>query len=56
MDDEQHRVTITVPANATVVPQQVDGPMVEVRWDGRTVTMFIIDLQQRGQIVDAAAA
>jgi hypothetical protein len=54
-DNEERRIPVTIPANAIVVPQQVDGPMVDVKWDGMIVTMFVIDLSRRGQIVDTDA-
>jgi len=30
--------------------------MIDVRWKGRTITMFLIDIQERGERIDGAAA
>jgi hypothetical protein len=54
-ENEHRRIAVTIPANATVVPHHLDGPMVDVKWNGTTVTMFAIDLARRGQIVHTAA-
>lgn len=43
------RMPITIPQNATVkAGQAVDsGSLIEVQWEGRSLLMFIVDLQQR---------
>ena len=55
-DNDHRRIPVTIPANATVVLQQLDGPMADVKWDGITVTMFTIDLNSRGRLINGAAA
>lgn len=52
--DGEKSVALTMPADALVeksgpIPS---GGMVEVIWDNQTVSMFAIDLHERGKLVD----
>jgi hypothetical protein len=33
-----------------------EGPFVRVLWDGMAVSIFVVDLKERGEIVEAARA
>ena len=51
------RAPITIPQNATVrAGQPLEGraTLIEVHWEGRSLLMFIVDLQQRGTPVQSA--
>jgi len=47
------RVTITVPTDALleVTTEHVDDGTVDVIWNDQNISMFAIDLQERGHIV-----
>ena len=53
VDDK--RVAVTVPADAIIEvtggPRPNDIRMVDVRWDGKALTMFFEDIQNRGEAV-----
>ena len=53
VDDK--RVAVTVPAGAMIEvtggPRANDMRMVDVRWDGRALVMFVEDVQNRGEAV-----
>jgi hypothetical protein len=53
VDDK--RVAVTVPADAIIEvtggPRPNDKRMVDVRWDGRALVMFVEDVQNRGEAV-----
>jgi hypothetical protein len=56
----EHRVTVIIPADAII--QVVSGPrldntrMVDVRWEGRLLTMFVQDILGRCQRFSESAA
>jgi hypothetical protein len=57
--DDGHRVAMTVPQDAivTLIDGGLDGDrMVDMLWEGKTVTMFTQDLRTRGERVDGATA
>lgn len=49
------RLPVTIPINAVVrVVQEHDGDrFVDVDWGGQVLTMFMIDLKERGEAVGA---
>jgi hypothetical protein len=54
-EDGKKAVAITMPADTLVEPSgeiPAEG-MVEVIWDNQRVSMFAIDLKERGEIVDS---
>ena len=55
-DSGDQRIPVTLPADASVTVVQIEGRMADVEWDGRTLTLFAIDLRNRGQLVTAAGA
>jgi hypothetical protein len=60
---EPHGSAVMIPAGSEIVSQErVDfrpgfdrSRLVEVRWAGRTVSMFLLDLMERGERVDRAS-
>ena len=52
---EDKRVAVTVPADAIIEvtggPRPNDMRMVDVRWDGRALVMFVEDVRNRGEAV-----
>ncbi len=52
LTDNGRRIAVTVPAGAVVVVIASDGPMVDLNWQGRGVTMFAVDVRNRGQAVE----
>ena len=57
---EDSRVAVTVPANAVIKvlsgPRPEDMRMVDVLWDGRTLTMFAQDIRERCKEIVTRAA
>ena len=53
VNDNGKRVTITVPADALleVTKENVADGTLDVIWNDRRISMFAIDIQQRGDIV-----
>ena len=53
VNDNGKRVTITVPADALleVTKENVADGTLDVIWNDRCISMFAIDLQQRGDLV-----
>jgi hypothetical protein len=57
--DDGHRVAMTIPQDAivTLINGRLHGNrMVDILWEGKTVTMFTQDLRKRGERVDGASA
>jgi hypothetical protein len=55
LSQDGHRIPITIPQGATVevVEAPLDGNrLVDVKWEGKTVMMFSIDLSERGARID----
>ena len=57
LNDNGKRVTITMPADALleVTRENVADGMVDVIWNDQRISMFAIDLQQRGNVVKRGA-
>jgi hypothetical protein len=56
-ESDGRRIPITLPTNAllTVLDGDVNGyAFVDVLWEGKTVTMFAVDLRRRGEHVSSA--
>lgn len=53
-----HREAVTIPSDAvlTILSRAEGDPMIGVCWDEKNVSMFEIDLRERGEIVKAAAS
>jgi len=53
----EKRVAITVPADAVldVIREDLEKGSVEVVWDGRSISMFAVDLHERGELVSREA-
>ena len=54
LTDNKKRIPVTVPSDACLVIRSVDGPMADVEWNGRVVTVFVVDIQVRGNRVSSA--
>jgi len=52
---ENEQVTVRIPAGSVVSvlsgPHEIDNRMVEVRWAGRKLMMFLEDLESRSDLV-----
>ena len=50
------RQAISVPRSAvlTVVSDEGSDPMIDVLWEGKTVSMFAVDLHERGAMTRSA--
>ena len=52
-DGQQHPVTVPVGSIVQARNGSLDGDrLIDVEWDGRTVSMFSIDLRDRGENVE----
>jgi hypothetical protein len=53
VNDSDKRVAITVPTEAVleVVRENPTDGTVEILWDGRSISMFAVDLEARGDVV-----
>ena len=51
--DNEHKFAITIPEGGAVeVEAELNGNrLVDVTWEGKTLTMFTVDLQTRGEPV-----
>jgi len=51
-NEKGKRVAVTIPAGDTVEliadPNRENEEMVDVLWEGRTATKYVVDLKQRG--------
>jgi hypothetical protein len=62
--DTQKRVAVMIPAGSEVLaadavpaePVADDSRRIDVTWNGRQVTLFLVDLQARGQLVRATGS
>jgi hypothetical protein len=56
----EKRVAVTVPEGATIDvirgPRPDDKRMVDVRWNGNELVMFVEDVTRRGEYIDDKAA
>lgn len=57
---EGAKTAIYIPEHAIIAvksgPTKTDSRMVEVLWDGRLLTMFVEDIEQRGEEVSEQSA
>jgi hypothetical protein len=57
--EDDHRIPVTIPSGATVtvLDADVNGKrFVDVEWERKTLTMFAVDLRNRGKLVRAIGA
>lgn len=53
-DDPDHKISVTIPTGSVVEVLETDltgNRLVDVRWDGKFLTMFSTDLRTRGELV-----
>jgi hypothetical protein len=56
---EPARVAVTLPTDAVLTvagPNGTSERMIDVLWDGRVIAIFVIDLQERGEIIHPASS
>ena len=61
-DESGNRVAVTIPAKAVIIvpgivptePTSDHTEQITVSWDGRTLAMFLTDLQERGERIRPA--
>ena len=48
---EDERVAVRVPSNSVVlvIDDSDQEPLVEVEWEGKRISMFVVDLRDRGE-------
>jgi hypothetical protein len=49
------RVPLVVTAGSVVTIMNPEGTIVEVEWGGQRVSMFAVDVMQRGELLNCAA-
>ena len=55
MAHDGQRIPITIPQGSTI--EVIDGPLdgsrlLDVKWEGKTVMMFTMDIRERGERLD----
>ena len=54
LDQDGQKIPMRIPTGSTVeiIEQDINGNrLVDVKWEGKKVTMFTIDLRERGEAV-----
>ena len=50
-DEDKKRVPVMVPAEVSLRIHTVETPMAVVEWEGKLVTLFAVDILERGTLV-----